>query len=369
MIQTCCIVLASVMLTFSSANDQLMDKLEMHEIQETMDHILDDESFNIEEAVIDMISGKNPFDIRKIFELLLQKLFAGIIQNKDVFIHILLLAVAGAIFHNFSEAFKNTQIAEIGFYIIYMMLLAILVKSFTQITQIASETIENLLDFMRALLPSYLMSITVSAGPTSSMVFYEIIFFMITAVQWLLKNLILPMIQIYVILVLINDLLKEDSLSRLADLIKHAVEWMLKSLLAVIVGINVIQSMISPVIDSLKTGVLAKTASVLPGVGNIVNAATEVVLGAGVLIKNGIGVAALIAIAFICIIPVINMSVVTLIYQLSAAVIQPISDKRIVRSLGGIGMGARLLTRVVLTAGVLFLLTIAIITVSTNYNI
>lgn len=367
--QICCVIFASILLSISSTNEQLMDKLEIYEVQNAMDDILEENTFDMEQTLTDMINGKNPFDLQKIFEMVLNKLFSGIVNNKDVFIHILLFAVAGAIFHNFSEAFKNTQISEIGFYIIYMLLLAILVKSFSEITKVAAESIENLLEFMKALLPSYFLSISFASGPISSMVFYEIVLFIISIVEWILLNVAIPMIQVYVVLELINDLLKEDTLSKLAELIKHGVEWMLKTLLAAVVGINVIQGMISPVIDSVKTGVFTKTASMLPGIGNVVNAAADVVLGAGTLIKNGIGVTALIIIAFICLIPYINISVVTLIYQLSAAVIQPISDKRIVKSLGGIGVGSRLLSRVVLTAGILFLLTIAIITVSTNYNI
>lgn len=367
--QICCVVFASIIIAFTSTNSQWMDKLEIYEIQDTVDNILEENSIDIEKTITDMISGKNPFDLQKILDMIMNKLFYGIVNNKDVFIQILFLAIAGAVFHSFSEAFKNTQISEIGFYIIYMLLLAVLVKSFSQISLIASISIKNLLEFMKSLLPSYFLSISFSTGPVSSMVFYEIALFIISVVEWLLLNLIIPMIQIYVVLVLINDLLKEDMLSKLADLIKDAIEYMLKTLLAAVVGINVIQGLITPVVDSIKSGVFTKTAKLIPGVGNVVNAAADVVLGSGTLIKNGIGVTALVIIAFICLLPFINISVVVLIYQLSAAVIQPISDKRIVKSLGGIGIGARLLSRVVLTAGVLFLLTIAIITVSTNYNV
>ncbi|WP_162300581.1 stage III sporulation protein AE [Anaerosacchariphilus polymeriproducens] len=366
--QICCVIFASIVLSLATTNEQLMDKLEMHEVQDTIDEILEENTIDIKQTIMDMLKGKIPFDMKDIIDMILSRLFSGIVQNRDIFIHILLFAVAGAIFHNFSEAFRNTQISEIGFYIIYMLLLAVLVKSFSSIAQIASIGVENLLDFMRALLPSYFLAITFSGGTVSSMVFYEIVLFIITAVEWLLKNLVIPMIHIYVVLVLVNDLLKEDTLSKLAELIKNIVEWLLKTLLAAVIGINIVQGMISPVIDSFKTGIFAKTASMLPGLGNVVNAATEVVLGAGILIKNGIGVAALIIIAFICIIPFVNIIVVTVIYQLSAAVIQPISDKRIVKSLTGIGTGARLLSKVVLTAGVMFLLTIAIITVSTNFR-
>ena len=64
--------------------------------------------------------------------------------------------------------------------------------------------------------------------------------------------------------------------------------------------------------------------------------------------------------------PMIQIGVITLVYKMAAAVIQPVSDKRIVECVSGVGEGCRLLLRAVLTSGVLFLFTIAIAAYTTN---
>lgn len=53
-----------------------------------------------------------------------------------------------------------------------------------------------------------------------------------------------------------------------------------------------------------------------------------------------------------------------LILELAAALIQPVSDKRMTGCVTGVGEGIRLLFRVVFTTVVLFMLTIAVVTVS-----
>ena len=93
---------------------------------------------------------------------------------------------------------------------------------------------------------------------------------------------------------------------------------------------------------------------------------TEVVLGTAVLIKNGIGMTGAIICIALCVVPLVQIGCITLLYHLAAAVIQPVSDKRIVGCVETAGEGCRMLMRVVFTTGMLFLLTIAIVTAVTG---
>ena len=82
--------------------------------------------------------------------------------------------------------------------------------------------------------------------------------------------------------------------------------------------------------------------------------------------KNGIGLAGALICVGICIIPILNMGMLTIMYKLMAALIQPISDKRIVEALASVGNGYQMLLKVVFTTAVLFLLTIAVAAVFTS---
>ena len=56
----------------------------------------------------------------------------------------------------------------------------------------------------------------------------------------------------------------------------------------------------------------------------------------------------------------------TFLYKLVAALIQPVSDKRIVGCISAVGEGSRMLLKIVFMTGVLFLLTIAIVAATTT---
>ena len=122
----------------------------------------------------------------------------------------------------------------------------------------------------------------------------------------------------------------------------------------------------SPAIDSVKRSILYRGGEALPVIGDAIGGAAEVVLGTAVLIKNGIGVAGAVICIAICMAPVIQMGVIALIYKLVAAMVQPISEKRMVGCISSMADGAEILLKIIFTSGVLFLVTIAMVASTTS---
>ena len=123
--------------------------------------------------------------------------------------------------------------------------------------------------------------------------------------------------------------------------------------------------MLAPAADSVAAAALQRGLGAVPG-GQALNAVSGVVIGSGILIKNAIGVGGMLLIAMAVTLPIIKMSVFILSYKFIAALLQPISDKRMIQGIQGISEGGQLLMTAVLTVIVLFLLSIAIVAVSTN---
>ena len=99
----------------------------------------------------------------------------------------------------------------------------------------------------------------------------------------------------------------------------------------------------------------------IPGIGNAVNAVTELVAGSAVLIRNCFGVTAMLVLLAAGMVPAVQLLVSGLSFRLLDAAAQPVSDKRIAGCLAAAGKGYAMLLRLLLTVEVLFLLTIAIL--------
>ena len=346
--------------------DALLSEFDFDEIEDSLRRMFPREKISFSEVVSELMSG-DIAGVGKIFvEYLSDQIFYEFRYNRENLVYMLLVALTAAVFTNFAGAFQNRQVSEISFYILYMLLITLCLTAFRIATQGLEEQLDSLLDFMRVLCPSYFLAVAFASGSVTSLFFYNVILFLIYAVEIVVVRFLLPVINVYIMVQVLGNLTGEDFLSEFAGLLQKIVSWILRTLLAGIIGINVVQGLLAPAVDTLRRSALTRTAEALPWVGNAVGGAAEVVLGTGVLIKNGIGMAGAIITVLICAVPVLRMLILAFLYRLAAALVQPVSDKRITGCISSVSEGYELLVRVIFTAGVLFLLTIAVVAASTS---
>lgn len=198
------------------------------------------------------------------------------------------------------------------------------------------------------------MAVSLASGTSSSLMFYGMVLILIYVVEVLVLRLLLPLINVYIMIQVMNYLAGENILSELADLIRKFITWILHTLLGCVIGLNVIQGLLSPTIDTLKRSTLTKAVEAVPGIGNLFGGVTDVLLGTAVLIKNGIGMAGAVILILICSVPVIQMAAMTFLYKFAAAMVQPVSDKRITGCIRSVSEGYRLMMKVLYTTLLLF---------------
>lgn len=341
----------------------MIEELDFDEIEKSVDEILGGE-FQFEDTVLELLEGGQPLSLERFVTAVVEQIGSNWRTEKHLLLSILLLGIAAALMSNFSGIFQNQQIAEVSFEITYLLLFLILLQIFSGAMEIAGEVLLGIQNFMNVLVPAFCLAVTMASGSTTALVFYEFFLGLIYFIQRLIQNGLMTLIQIHVILVFVNHLTKEEYLSQMKEMTAKITAWLLKSMLAVVIGFNTIQGILNPAVDSLKTTLFSRAAQMIPGIGNIAGSVTDVVLGSSVLIKNGIGVAALVVLVLICLVPLAKLGMLVLILELAAALIQPVSDKRMTGCVSGVGEGIRLLFRVVFTTAVLFMLTIAVVTVS-----
>ena len=303
-----------------------------------------------------------------LFKEIFHMVFGEIAAFRSTLVQVVLLCAAFAILYNFADVFENPAVTEISFYMVYMLLLVLLMKSFFILRDVSVDVIGDMMVFLKVLIPTFTMSMAFSGQITTAAGFYDMTFVLIYGLEWVMQYLVVPAVQIYMVLELMNYLTEEELLSKLTDLLKSGVAWVLKLLFTIVVGINVVQNLLTPVIDTFKAGILAKTAGMLPGLGASINAVTEIMVGSGIIIKNGIGLAAILVLLALCAEPLIKVGVMTLLYKILAAMIQPISDKRMIGCISSAGESGRLLGKAVVTTAVMFLVTIAMVTAATTFN-
>lgn len=338
------------------------------EIEELLEGQAGEGTLSFPELVGELLTGDVKTFFRELTDWVGTALGREITTNRSGLWQVLLLATIGALFTNLASVFEKDGISEMGFFITYLLLTSILLAGFGQAAEVASELVVLLLNFMSVLLPTFFLAAAVGGGTLTSLAFYEFTMIVIAVVQWLLANLFLPLIEVYVIARVLNHLSKEELFTKAADLMKTLLNWSLKGLLGLVTGYSLIQSLILPYVDAVKTGTVTKVIGALPGIGNSFASLASLVLGTGALIKNGIGTAALIVLIFLSAVPLLKLALIYLMYAAAMALMEPISDKRIVGCVEGVADGVRLLLKTAFTGLLLFLITIAILCACTNLS-
>lgn len=346
--------------------DALLAEFDFNEIEENLDRMFPQEKISFSDVFSALMSGNMAETIRIFLRFLTDQISYEFDYNRRSLVYVLMTALTAAVFSNFAGAFKSRQISDISFYIMYMLLITLCLTSFRISAEGLEDRLSALVDFMRVLCPSYFLAVAFASGSVTSLFFYNVILFLIYVVELVIVRFLLPVVNIYIMVRVLGNLTGEDFLSEFADLIRKAVSWILKTLLICVVSVNVVQGLLAPAIDAVKRSALTRTAEALPWVGNAVGGVAEVVLGTAVLIKNGIGMAGAVITIAICAVPILQMLIMAFMYKLAAALVQPVSDKRITTCISGISEGYEIMVKVIFTSGLLFMITIAIVAASTS---
>lgn len=191
--------------------------------------------------------------------------FSEILNQKQMALQILLIVLSSAVFSNFIRVFEKNQIAEISFYMMYLLVSTMLLRSFSGMDTLVAETLSHITRLIKLLLPAYLASIVFSAGSLSALGFYQAATVTIALLQGVIMRGVLPLLQFYLAVLMLNQMTKEDLFSRFAQLLQTIVDWSLKTVIGVAVGLQTVQCLIAPGVDSFKNSAAHRIAKAIPG--------------------------------------------------------------------------------------------------------
>lgn len=323
-------------------------------------------TFDYEDLVTSILNGEYKLEGKTIGSMIIEAFLSDIKANMKVILRIIVISLAAAFFKSFTLSFENKQVSEMSFLVVFLLVIASVVESYYLLNGIARSLIENLIYFIEALVPSLLTVTVLSGAAISSAMFGETLIMLIGIINHFILSFMLPFLYVILIFAVLNTLTDEENLSKIISLLKKGYEWTIKIVLWFFVAIFGLQSFGMPVVDGILSRTAKQTISIVPVVGTTISEISDIVLGCGNLIKNAFGIGAMIAIIFIVVVPVVKVGVIALLYKLSAAFIEPVSDSKLVNCLSNVGDICFLLLGTVLLVTLLFIIAIAMTLYLTN---
>ena len=306
-------------------------------------------------------TGEGNISYKKIISGVISFLFKEVKTVLSLSISIIVIAIICSLIKNLQSAFSNEGISNIAFFACYAILIILLSKSFIVSIGIATDIIKELADFMSALLPVLVIMLGAVGGFTQVATMDPIIMGATLIIPRIYINLILPLILISFVLDFTNNISTEYKIGNLCKLIKQSTIWIQGIILTAFIGILTVRGISSSTIDAvtLKTAKYA-IDNFIPIVGKAFSDAIASVAGYALIIKNAVSSIGLLIIILLMIYPVVKLILISFVYKLTAAVIEPISDKRIVSSIESAGNSLILLMSCVLSISLMFFVLLSI---------
>ncbi len=323
------------------------------------------EDIDISEMLNEALTGK--VDNNKIYKKILNLFGTEIKQSIVTLISILIIVVIHSIIKSLSDNLENKNIAKIIYYVQYILIVSIIMSNFTDIISLIKETASNLVGFMNALVPILITLMTYTGSIVTGGLIQPIILFMINFIGNIIQSVLIPAVLIIAVLSIVSKISDKVQIAKITKFFKSSITWFLGIILTIFVGVLSLEGSLSSSID----GITAKTAkaavsSIIPVVGKILGDAVDSVLGCGVILKNALGVVGVIVIIGICIMPVIKLGVLTIIYNLAAGIIEPVSDEKIVKLLEEMGGTFKLLLAIICTLSAMLIIGVTLVVKISN---
>lgn len=338
----------------------------LSELQAGMDKLFPQYDISLSNLLQRLLQGDIMGALTDFLQQSIAEMAGSTLGLKNIFVWLLVLGVVSALMSHFVEVFDRHQVADLSYYFMYLLMSVILLKCFVQTAQTSTETLGNIVLFIRLLMPTYLLTVGIATGGITAGAYYQLLLILIYGVEEILLGVVVPLIYGYCLLSLVNGIWIEEKLTLFIELLEKAVSWILKAALGIVTGVSIFQSVLTPVLDSVKNSALQKAVSAIPGIGSAADGVVELMVGSAVVIKNSVGLVLLLLLLLLCAAPLIKIFLMALLLKGAAAFMGIVSDKRITTCANRTGDAGILLFKTTGTALLLFLISIAVVATTTN---
>ena len=197
--------------------------------------------------------------------------------------------------------------------------------------QIGAKTVMELSEYGKMLVPVMTTALAAQGGSLSAAAMYTATALFNAVLGSCVSTLLVPGIYIYLIISIVNAAAGDSILRKMRDLIKWLMSRGLKLILYAFTGYISITGIISGTADqtALKAAKLTFNG-MIPVVGGIISDASETILIGAAMVKNSVGVAGMLVLLSIVIVPFLKIGILYLLLKLTAAVCGMFCDKEIV---------------------------------------
>ncbi len=318
----------------------------------------------------DIVSGKLDLNPVNIINMVKNRIFEELYEIKPLLKSILLISVAAGLLKVLSDAFSKKETEEAAFFVCFLMMSASCVSVFSQAVGYGARVVHELCEFITKFEP-VLMGLLLSGGAiTQAAAFQPILASSVYILGLLMDKCILPLTYFSAILGILNNIGKRVEIGTLCKLLTSVSKWLLTGVLTLFSAVLTLYGFGTSALNTVAAkGIKFAVGSLVPVVGSLLSDTVETVISGTNLLKNAVGTAGMITVIVMASVPVIKVWIMMMLLKVTAALCEPFSDKRITGVLLAVADAVSAVFQMVITTGMLFIISIGIILISTGVSV
>ncbi len=324
--------------------------------------------FSLTQLFDSLKEGSLNLDPQELGKSLLKLLAQEFIQAAPLIGKLLILAVLCAVLQQLQIAFAG-EIGKLAQIMTYLVLLGLALTSFQAAIDVAKGAIDNMVGLVQTAFPVLFTLLIAMGNITSAALLKPVVLGSLSVLVTLLKNIVLPLFFLGAVLKLFNQISSQFKLKKLAGLIEFAGKVSLGLVLTSFLGVMAVQGVTGGVADSVALRTAKYSADLIPVVGKFFKDAVELVVSSGLLLKNAVGIIAIIAIIMICIGPILKIVAMIFVFKISAAIVEPLGQSDLAESLQGMSQSLIYVFAVLASVTIMFFMTVAVIVGAGNLSV
>ncbi len=353
--------------------EEILDQIDMSELDEFLASLDEDQksvfgSATVAERLKKIISGEAKLDYSSFFGYLLETVGINFLQYLPLIISILVISIAFNIISSIKGRFASDSVENIVHFANIALIVVLVLSQVIILITTCMNIVTSMRNQMNMVFPIILTMMAASGGSTSVAVYQPSVAVLASGVTELVSIVILPCFILSCVFTVVGSISEGVKLKKMSSFFSGASKWLLGTVFFLFIAFLSIQGITASVYDgvSVRTAKFA-ISKYVPIIGGYLSEGLNLVMAGSVLVKNAVGMTAVVLLLLSLVPIVMKIIVFNLSLSLTGAIVEPLGNTKISALLSDLSKNMGMLVSIVL--GTAFLYFIFLILVVSTGNL
>lgn len=317
------------------------------------------DGFDFNSIITDITSGHFSPEKNGLINKLIGLFFGELKESASLIGGIFFLVIISAILNNLQDSLNNKSVSLASRFSLYIYLATIAVSSFESASAYVFQTLHDMTVLIHSAVPA-MAALYVSGGGVAGAFSHPVVFFVCSAFSTIIKKVITPLCLLRAGASLLSGIGQTRALYEFSEIFAKLHRTILALSMTLFAGILGVSHFASNSFDNLTSrGLRFAITTAVPIVGGSISEAMSSVMQSALLLKNAVGIASVIMLFAMFIVPSIKIWAISFLFRIASAISSPVADENVSSTLKTISECMEMLFSSVVCMGVIMVISVA----------